>query len=236
MADDGPPPRPASASEAGSAGAPFSAPPALEPAAVVSAARRLSHAASSRQRQRQAAFLELVKSRPPANVDGLLGFVTDLRRRRQYTDEESDAMRSCESGRVLAAAIRRCEGLRDQVRRGAELAAAAAAADEEEQAVAAKQRREMLQQATNRYLDCLSYHSCPPRWRAYSSCWSDLGGLTAEQAAELHRAGVGVLDFVCRRERTDLERCVGGHVSSAVRHADAPWDEWRDDRDGDDAL
>jgi hypothetical protein len=192
--------------------------------------------------KQQAAFLQLVQNKPPANLDGLLGFVSDLRRRGRYTDAESEAMLRCESGRILAVAIRQCEGLRREVRqRVAEggstngsgrddrstTATADAATDGTsrtasthvvDDAGAARKQKEMLQQATYRYLDCLSYLSCPGRWRTYTSCWSDLGGLTVAQAAELHRSGVG-LEVVCQRERTDLERCVGNHVSSAVRHA-----------------
>lgn len=214
------------------------------------------NAASSSSRPKQqkniTAFLELIKNMPPASIDGLLGLVSDLRHRRQYTEQESRAMRSCESVQALAMAIRKCEGLHDQVlvlrqqqqqrqrawqqsgRSRVTTAASGASAHDEtrhnsaaDQAAAIKQQKERLQRAANRYMNCLSFHTCPSQWRTYSSCWSSLGGLTMEQATELHRIGV-----VCQRERIDLERCVGNQVSNAVRRVvelrDNKWWGWDD--------
>jgi hypothetical protein len=190
------------------------------------------------------AFLELIKNKPPANLDGLLGFINDLRRERPsvYTDREMQAMQACTSGQLLADAIRKCEGFRQQVKKhvddgrnrgtgalptaktidgsGSGRTANAPTGNRSAGSQAELQRqRGALQQATLKYLDCLSYHVCPSRWGSYTSCWTSLGNLTSAEASALLQSGGAGWEVLCQKERKDLERCVGHHVSSTVRRA-----------------
>src|SRR3569832_811956 len=80
---------------------------------------------SSRQQDAQSAaaaetqaFLELVRRKPPATIDGLLNLVSDLRKDR-FTERELKRMGESPSGQRLAAAIRQCEGLRHKIKQEA---------------------------------------------------------------------------------------------------------------------
>jgi hypothetical protein len=71
---------------------------------------------------------------------------------------------------------------------------------------------------------CLSDHACPQRSRAFAMCWSSL---PPELIQEFKREGMA--HYLCMSERQAIERCVGGIVSQAVRHATAEDSEFQDD-------
>jgi hypothetical protein len=199
----------------------------------------ISAAPTAAARAETQVFVELIKNKPPANLDGLLSFINDLRRQQPsvYTDREMKAMLACPSGQVLADAIRKCERLRQQVKKhvddgrnhGTETVPSVPTADggtgrtpntsSKEAAARLQQQRGVLQQATLKYLDCLSYHACPSRWGLYTACWTSLGNLTSADASALLQSGGAGWEILCQKERKDLERCVGHHVSSTVRRA-----------------
>lgn len=141
-------------------------------------------------------LLQLVKKKRPAKVDGLLYFVNDLRNG-VFSTYEQRVMAESECGRRLAQAISHCESLKQRV-------------------------KEDKQDMTLKYIDCLSYVSCTDEWKHYTTCWAGLKNLPIHQLKMLQEQGA--LDFVCQKERRNLERCVGNLVSGTVRSADESTD------------
>jgi hypothetical protein len=145
-------------------------------------------------------LLQLVKSKPPAKVDGLLHFMNDMQHGIFNADEQR-AMADSASGRIIARAIMQCDGLKRQAK----------------EKVQSQQRDEAVT-STMKYMDCLSYVTCNEHWKRYTKCWAALSNLSTHEIRELRETGA--LEYVCRDEKRRIEHCVGGLVSATVRAAD----------------
>jgi len=185
----------------------------------------------------QQAFLHLVSRKPPARIEGLLQLARDTQLGR-YSAEEMERMTSQENsdaGRRLSTALARCEGMKQKMQREQRLLKAAMEQasnpqqpqQQQHQQQARKAQIVKMKDATIQYVDCLSYMSCPERWKQYTQCWTDLSSLPLPQLREISNSvrqqGVG-FEIFCHKERHALERCVGNLVSEAVRSADTPAD------------
>lgn len=148
------------------------------------------------------AFLQLLRRKPPAKVDGVLHLLSDMSQGDVYNDEKRRIMATTDCGRRLANALVKCEGLKGTAKKEAELSKDPETA------------KQIIQEGRAKYIDCLSYVSCPARWKQYTQCWSDLTNLNLPQLDQL-RANGG-FDVICRNERHALERCVGNLVSCTV--------------------
>jgi len=150
------------------------------------------------------AFLQLIQRKPPAKIDGLLHFVADMRHDR-YTSDEQRLMRETQSGRLLARALTKCEGLKEKAR-------------EESSSALKTQNVKSIQGAEEsilKYLDCLAFMTCRDRWIQYTQCWTNLSSLPLAQPKGMH--STGGFEMLCQKERHALERCVGNLVSETVR-------------------
>lgn len=145
------------------------------------------------------AFLQLLQQKPPANLEGFLHLVGDMRRER-FTVHEQRLMAESDSGQALAGALVRCEGLKQKANEAASLKGDNA--------------REAVKESTIKYVDCLSYVSCPDRWKQYTQCWTKLSDMPVDDLKKLKEVG---FEVACRNERHALESCVGNHVTRTVR-------------------
>lgn len=108
-------------------------------------------------------------------------------------------MAETEAGRQLARALANCEGLKQKAREHA----------------MSQNSKHLAKESALKYLDCLSYMSCPDRWARYTQCWTNISGLPPGHLRELQsKAG---LEVVCQKERRALECCIGNLVSETVR-------------------
>ena len=148
------------------------------------------------------AYWELVNRKPPANIDGLLSLVSDLRKENKdilydYSELEKRRLTQSEAGQRLARAVRECEGLRQQWKQkvaaygGTETNSnnynnnnhgssppsrtnpiAPGAATAQQQQQQQQQQRFAIQEATYKYWDCLTRLSCNRQWEEYKKCWT----------------------------------------------------------------
>jgi hypothetical protein len=154
--------------------------------------------------------------KPVAKIDGLLQFMKDVPSRMSL--EEQRAMSASQAGRVLMGAVVRCERHSKEMRE----ARAKLQQSSSESSAPTSTKISSLKRAAfltrRKYMDCLSYMTCPERWKQYKNCWDEnVGSLTLDELQIWHDQGV--LDLVCGQERAALERGVGGIVSSAVQAA-----------------
>ncbi|GAX20279.1 hypothetical protein FisN_6Hh230 [Fistulifera solaris] len=137
------------------------------------------------------------RNKPPPKIDGMVHLANN---RPSFTDEERQRMLQSVEGQWLARAMKRCEGHERAIR--------------EARAEWLKQRdnsqkRTQLEEERHKYIECLTYVTCPEGWRQYSQCWSQ--SLTYPSTLPP--------EAVCQYERLSLELCVGNVVSGAVRAA-----------------
>lgn len=164
----------------------------------------------STQSAEHQAFLQLLKAKPPAKTDGLFGLVSELKND-QYTNDEQQIMAADAAGQRLARSLSKCEGLKQKAREYG--------GDDDKS-------KQVRKEAAYKYVDCLSYMSCPVRWKEYTSCWTNLSKLGSAQLNDLRSKGG--LEVVCQKERHALERCVGHLVAETVRAADATYADFID--------
>lgn len=176
-------------------------------------------------------LMQLSKRKPPASIAGLMKFMDDGAN--HFNKEEQLLISQSESGCRLANAIRKCRGVREEmVQARKELSAS----DGSDQTLRIRHQMQKI-----RYSECLSFHTCPERWKQYSKCWSNLSRIPLEELKEINEQGA--LPLLCQSERQSLERCVGNHVSGAARAgasgSDNIMNDWNDnpvDDDGDDSY
>jgi len=153
------------------------------------------------------AFLQLIRSKPPPKIDGLLMLIKEVPK--QYAQDEQRLLTGSDAGQQLGRAIVRCQGLKARVR---------AKSNESVPEGQLEARKKEIKEGTEKYIDCLTYSACTARWKNYTQCWT---GLTKMSPDELRRLQEGGIETFCQSERQSLERCVGNLVSGAVRAADA---------------
>jgi hypothetical protein len=165
-------------------------------------------------------LMQISKRKPPANIAGLLKFMDDGAN--HFNKEEQLLISQSESGRRLATAISKCRGVRgEMVQARKELSAS----DGSDQTLRIRHQMQKM-----KYSECLSYHTCPERWKEYSQCWSNLSRIPLEELKEINEQGA--LPLLCQSERQSLERCVGNHVSGAARAGAAGSDDIMNDWNG----
>lgn len=156
-------------------------------------------------------MLQLIKSKPPPKVDGLVSFTADLRT--QYTPEERNAILESPQGHRIAEALGRCEGVNKQMRK---------IRNDWMQDRENKGLRKKLAEEKIKYIECLTYIACPSRWKMYSQCWSNLNQLDINHLRRLEHFGP---DLACKYERQILEQCIGSLVASSIEAADGVYDK-----------
>ncbi|GAX09397.1 hypothetical protein FisN_6Lh230 [Fistulifera solaris] len=140
-------------------------------------------------------------NKPPPKIDGMVHLAND---RPSFTDKERQRMLQSVEGRWLARAMKRCEGHERAIR--------------EARAEWLKQRdnsqkRTQLEEERHKYIECLTFVTCPAGWRQYSQCWTH--SLAHYSNTSLQQQP----EAVCQYERQSLELCVGNVVVGAVRAA-----------------
>jgi hypothetical protein len=139
-----------------------------------------------------------------------------------FNKEEQLLISQSESGRRLATAISKCRGVRgEMVQARKELSAS----DGSDQTLRIRHQMQKM-----KYSECLSFHTCPERWKEYTQCWSNLSRIPLEELKEINEEGA--LPLLCQSERQSLERCVGNHVSGAARAGAAGSDDIMNDWNG----
>ena len=147
----------------------------------------------------------MMRYKPPAKVDGLVHFSSDVASPR-FTDQERRAMIESESGRKIAEALSRCSKIKQDLTNARE----SWTKDKEN-----KEKKVKVEIERNKYLECLAFVSCKERWIQYRDCWRNLNMLSQKDLQRLNDIGVAP----CPYERNALEQCVGRLVSSTVRVA-----------------
>jgi hypothetical protein len=143
-----------------------------------------------------------IPRKPPPKIDGMVHLAND---RPSFTDEERHRMLQSVEGQWLARAMKRCEGHERAIR--------------EARADWLKyrdipQKREHLEEERHKYIECLTFVTCPAGWRQYSQCWShSLANYYSSSALQQQP------EAICQYERLSLELCVGNVVAGAVRAA-----------------
>jgi hypothetical protein len=151
-------------------------------------------------------LLEISKRKPPANVSGLMKFMSDGQ---HFTREEQMLQVHSIAVQRLAASIAKCKGIRGELQQARKAVEAPTGQDEN--------LRIKHQMHKIKYAECLAYHTCPTRWQLYSTCWSNLSRVPLQDLKVISEARQ--LPLLCQSERQSLERCVGSLVSGAVRAA-----------------
>lgn len=160
----------------------------------------------ARPSRSQDALLELIQRKPPPKIDGLVHLAND--QRQQFTNDERRRMFQSPEGQLLARAMTRCEGHEKAIRE---------ARADWLQHRDNKTKLSKMEHERNKYVECLTYATCPTSWQPYSQCWSHLATqLNREQLQQLQALGPQV---ACQYERQALELCVGNVVAGAVRAA-----------------
>lgn len=151
------------------------------------------------------ALFEMIKRKPPPKIDGLVHLAND--QRMHYTDEERRRMFQSEEGQLFARAMTRCEGHEKAIRE---------ARSDWLKHRDNKTKLFKLEEERNKYIECLTFVTCPAGWQHYSRCWSSLTNLNVDQLKQLRSLGP---EAACQYERQSLELCVGNVVTGAVRAA-----------------
>jgi hypothetical protein len=161
---------------------------------------------------------------PPVvpNVNGLLYFLKEAST--HFSAEEQSAIADSAAGQRLKHSYDQCLGhsqqlhqarrqFKRQIQQKRPISEGLNGSRKEEM----NELKRQVQIQEMKYINCLTYMTCPTEWKCYHQCW-------AERANSIdmtkHHKNSGTLDWICRSERVAIERCVGSTVANAILAGD----------------
>ena len=159
---------------------------------------------------------------PPVapNVNGLLFFLKDAST--HFTAEEQSAISQSAAGQRLKHSYDQCSGHSKQLQnarlqyKGKLQQMKTSEVNQESWRAELVELKRKIQAYEGKYVECLTYMTCPNEWRRYSQCWAESANLIDMQS---HKSN-GTLDWICRSERNTVEHCVGNTVTYAIMAGD----------------
>jgi hypothetical protein len=170
--------------------------------------------------------------KPPANVSGLVYFIKDVST--CFSVEEQSSIAKSAPGNKLKQSFDRCVGHSKQLndaraqlkRKLREMSGTtptnttileANTDDSWKEEINTMKRK--IQVEEMKYIDCLTYMTCPDQWKQYTKCWDNsMRALTPDELQDYKNDGT--INLICRSERVSIERCVGSLVSNAIMAGD----------------
>jgi hypothetical protein len=165
---------------------------------------------------------------PPVvpNVNGLIFFLKDAST--HFSVDEQSAIAASSAGQTLKQSYDRCSGHSRQFQ-DARMKYKGKLQEEKMQTSATLNNdrykeelndlKRQMQVHEMKYIDCLTYMTCPKQWKLYRQCWDNtIHTLSADQIQEYKNNGT--LNLLCRWERVAIERCVGDTVANAIMAGD----------------